>query len=138
MGEREILQKYGDIIDMPHHRSLRHPPLSTTSRAAQFSPFAALTGYNDVLKETRRLTDEKPELTAEVLQEINETLAKVRVGDTVMFTYFVPDELKEGGACVTKKGVIRKIRSYERQLLLEDGTTVPMEEILEIDRENNE
>ena len=93
---------YDDIINLPHHVSTRHPQMSMYDRAAQFSPFAALTGYDDAIQETGRLTEQKIELDEETLEKLDERfqILQEHLGEQpeVRFTYFKPDERKEGGA----------------------------------------
>ena len=129
--------KYDDIINLPHHRSEARPHMSAYDRAAQFSPFAALTGYDDAVEETARLTDEKAELTDDAKELLNAkilTLAQViDTAPTVSITYFVPDRKKEGGAYVTVRGQVTSIDEYERVLVIDRKTTVPIDTIREIE-----
>ena len=94
--------KYDDIIDLPHHVSKVHPQMSIWDRSAQFAPFAALTGHDAAIKETARLTDERLELSDEVIMKLNDQLNMIRdnIGteQEISITYFVPDEKKSGGA----------------------------------------
>lgn len=136
---RTDLHKYDDIIQLPHHVSTRHPRMSLSDRAAQFSPFAALAGHDEAIKETARLTEEwsepdenKKEMLDERLQMIREQLsAKPRI----TFTYFKPDEKKSGGAYLTVTGTVKKIDEYEHQILLEDGTVLPIGYLTEVEGE---
>lgn len=128
---------YDDIINMPHYTSPKRPRMSMEDRAAQFSPFAALTGYGDVIKETARLTDRKIELTDDArsdlddkVQYLKENLEKKPKG---LFTYFLKDKKKEGGAYVEAQGIIKRINEIDRQILLLDGKVIPIEDILEIE-----
>lgn len=111
--------------------------MSMTERAAQFGAFRALTGYEDEIAETARHTERKTELDESAKAEIDAKL--MCIGDCIndrpeiSVTYFVPDERKAGGACLTKNGAVSKIKRYERQLVFEDGTEVPMEDILSIE-----
>ena len=127
---------YDDIIDHPHHVSTQHPRMSMTDRAAQFSPFAALTGYGDVIKETARVTDRKPELSESEKTELDYKLQKVcdYPGEkpTVSITYFVPDLKKAGGSYRTISGQIKKIDDYKKQVVLLDKSTIDIDCILEI------
>ena len=143
-------EKYADIIDLPHHQSDKRPHMPVEDRAAQFSPFAALTGYEDAVKETARLTDERIELDEYSKEALNQQLNKIKeqlqahanaskqgyegqAGQTqIAVTYFVPDERKSGGAYVTVRGVVRKIKESEQLLLMTDGTEIPIPEIIEI------
>lgn len=128
------------MLDMPHHVSTKHPHMSIENRAAQFAPFAALTGYEEQLTETRRRTGQRIELDEGEKQQLDEKLQYVmrndRIHENVAFTYFVPDPYKEGGEYVTKKGKIKKLDSYHKKIILEDLTEIPVEEIIEISCEN--
>jgi len=129
--------KYGDIIYLPHHVSDKQPRMSMVSRAAQFSPFAALTGYDAAIRETGRLTDRRIELSEELLQELDrkQQLLKKNIRDCpeVSVTYFVPDERKQGGAYTTVTGRVKGINPYTRTMTLTDQTSIPMDEILELE-----
>lgn len=141
MHEKSVLQKYGDIIELPHHVSSNHPQMSNSQRAAQFSSFAALTGHNAAIQETARLTDKKIELDEYEQNELNRKLAwlQKRLHDdpankpTVQITYFQPDERKTGGAYVTIAGEVKRILEAEQTVLLTDGQTIPIGDILEIE-----
>ena len=133
-------RRYDDIISLPHHQSSERAHMSLHDRAAQFAPFAALTGYEDQLKETRRRTGQRIELDEGEKRQLDEKLQYVmrndRIRENVAFTYFVPDPYKEGGEYVTKKGKIKKLDSYHKKIILEDFTEIPVEEIIEISCEN--
>jgi hypothetical protein len=131
------MDKYKDIINLPHKQSTKRPHMPLLDRAAQFAPFAALTGYDDAVKETARLTDEKIEMSEENLNVLN-TKYQILVDrldeeHEVTFTYFVPDGAKSGGAYVTKQGIVKKVDDFERLITLCDGTRIPMDDILTID-----
>ncbi|MCR5146070.1 MAG: hypothetical protein K6B70_01805 [Clostridia bacterium] len=128
--------EYDDIINLPHHVSKKHPQMSLEARAAQFAPFAALTGYDEQVKETARLTNERKELADglkmildEKIQEIQKHLSEK---PKVTITYFVPDTRKQGGKYVTATGNIVKIDEYTRHILFENKTKIPIKEIIEI------
>ncbi len=129
-------QDYSDIINLPHHVSENRPHMSMHDRAAQFSPFAALTGYDAAVKETARLTDQRTELDEEMKQNLSERLNLIRENlattPVVEITYFVPDEHKEGGAYNTVTGTVKKIDEFQRLVVLTDGTDIPIDEIVEI------
>lgn len=129
--------QYDDIINLPHHISSTRPRMSMIDRAAQFSPFAALTGYDAAIRETGRLTDRRIELTEEcraVLDRKQHVLMDNLVNHPeVSVTYFVPDGLKSGGAYVTVTGRAKKVDEYQRLLILTDGTKIPLDEILELE-----
>ena len=128
--------KYDQIINLPHHQSKKRKHMSMTERAAQFGAFRALTGYEDEIAETARHTDKKPELDEYAKAEINAKLRYIagHISDrqNVAVTYFLPDERKSGGAYITKKGIVCKIREFERLLVFEDGTEIPIDEITEV------
>ena len=125
--------KYDAIIDHPHHVSAVHPRMSMLNRAAQFSPFAALTGYGDQIAEAARLTDRRIELTEAEEAEIGRKLGAIERGDEVELTWFVPDERKAGGAYVERSGIIRKVDSYGQSLIFTDGTDVPFQYLAKLE-----
>ncbi len=129
-------EEYQDIIGLPHHVSQKRPHMSMTDRAAQFSPFAALTGYDAAVKETARLTEQRMELNEEEQQKISErlTLLKTHLSDSpvVEITWFVPDERKTGGEYNTVTGAVKKLDEFQRTLVMTDGTEIPVEEIVEL------
>ena len=131
-----MTEKYEDIINLPHHVSKTRPQMSMLERAAQFSPFAALNGYDDAVKETGRLTDERIELGDEerdlldrkqlYLQEIIADRPEITV------TFFVPDEKKSGGSYTAITGNLKRVALYERLLVLTDGKKIPLDDIADI------
>jgi hypothetical protein len=127
---------YDDILHLPHHVSEKHPPMSRVDRAAQFSPFAALTGYEAAVEETARLTDRRIELDEGEKAAIDQRLTLVQerlpAPTEVTITYFMPDKKKAGGAYVNVSGTIKKIDDYERAVVLSDGTNIPIDDILHI------
>lgn len=128
---------YDDIIDLPHHVSETHPPMSRADRAAQFSPFAALTGYDAAVRETARVTERRIELDEGVKAELNARLncilEHLSEHPQVSITYFMPDEKKSGGAYRTVTGAVRKLDGFAKTLTLVDGTVVPMEEMVHVE-----
>ena len=128
---------YDDIIDLPHHVSETHSPMSRADRAAQFSPFAALTGYDAAVRETARVTERRIELDEGVKAELNARLncilEHLSEHPQVSITYFMPDEKKSGGAYRTVTGAVRKLDSFAKTLTLVDGTVVPMEEMVHVE-----
>ena len=134
-----MMSNYDDIINLPHHVSATRPQMSMMDRAAQFSPFAALTGYDAAIKETGRLTDEKIELGEEALNILNMKFQMLvdSLDDEpkVTFTYFKPDERKAGGAYVEVTGTVKKVDDFERLIVIQDGTKIPMDDILNIEGE---
>ncbi len=129
----EISHQYDDIIDLPHHISEKHPQMPLIDRAAQFSPFAALTGYDAAIVETARLTGHKRELTEERKQEINLQLsalqARIKTDPAIMVVYYEADARKEGGAYKTVTGSVKKIVPLVGTLKLTDGTAIPFNDI---------
>ena len=126
--------KYDDIINLPHPTSARHPRMPMADRAAQFSPFAALAGHGAAIEETARLTDQKVELTEEGKALLDEKLRLLlETGGEGVFTYFLPDERKDGGAYITTTGKVKKIDPLEGRVVLANGTAIPVEDILEIE-----
>lgn len=128
--------KYDDIIHLPHHESSKRAPMSIYDRAAQFSPFAALTGYEAVIEETGRLTDYQVELDesgkAMVDEKLRLILESIDEQPGVNITYFRPDERKLGGSYATVTGRVKKIDPYEGVLLLTDGAVIPIQRIYQI------
>ena len=127
---------YDDIIDLPHPTSTRHPRMPMANRAAQFSPFAALTGYEDAVQETARQTVARPELTEEEKSHLNAELQalaeKISEHPTVSLTYFQPDERKAGGAFVTAEGAAKKLDRHTGMVILDDGRKIPVENLMSI------
>ena len=132
---------YDDIIHLPHHVSKKHPQMSPMNRAAQFSPFAALTGHGAAIRETARLTDEFIELEEDQKEQLDEQLQQIRENlpknPEVEITYFRPDQRKDGGAYVTVRGKVRQIDEYRRQILFNNGTFVPMDTLFSIAQADN-
>jgi hypothetical protein len=128
--------KYEDIIDLPHHVSYRHPRMSRIDRAAQFAPFAALTGYGAAVEETARLTEGLTELDETARALLNEKLRMLAdfldSEPQITITYFRPDERKTGGSYVTVSGTIKMVDEYARTVVMTDQTVIPMEHIREI------
>lgn len=125
---------YDDILPLPHPTSKTHPRMSRQDRAAQFSPFAALTGYEAVVKETARLTDERAELTEDEMADLDARLRlAMELGTEVTVTWFRPDSKKNGGSYVTTTSRIKKADDLQGVLTMEDGTQIPIQEITTID-----
>ena len=137
MSKEQKNGAYDDIIDLPHHVSDTRPRMSRLDRAAQFSPFAALTGYGAAIKETARLTDERVELGEYELMELNAgihmLMERIEEHPQVEITYFKPDERKDGGAYLTVKSRAKRLNEYERFILLEDETEIPFDDIYKIE-----
>ena len=127
---------YDDIIELPHPTSTKHSRMPISDRASIFSPFAALTGHGDAIQETARLTETKIELdedTKAVLDLKQQILAdKIDEWPEVSVVWFRPDEKKDGGQYITTTGYLKKIYNIERVLRLADGTTIPLDNVLEL------
>ena len=121
---------YEDIINLPHPVSKRHE-----NRAAQFAPFAALTGHQAAIEEAARVTDVRMELDEEMKEQLNVKLQKSvsEPGQRIQIVYYVPDGRKSGGSYMTKTGIVKKIDEYQKILVLEDGSKIPLEDIREIE-----
>lgn len=136
MMKIQVTHEYDDIIHLPHHQSKTRPNMSLIDRAAQFSPFAALTGYDEEVKEAARVTEEKMELSEEMSCKLDEKLRLVKehIGEhpQVSVSYFLPDERKDGGSYVTVTGNVKRIDEYGRQIVMTDGLSIPIEDVAEI------
>lgn len=126
---------YDDIINLPHPTSQKHPRMSLYDRAAQFSPFAALTGHDAAIKETARFTEKQTEQSEDLISRLNEKLQIIsdNPGTEITVTYFMPDERKTGGAYVSHTGIVKKLDAYEHTLVMEDITIIPISQISEIE-----
>ncbi|WP_024736694.1 hypothetical protein [Enterocloster asparagiformis] len=129
--------RYDDIIHLPHHVSRAHPPMPAADRAAQFSPFAALTGHEAAIRETARLTDERAELDENAKAVLDEKLSMIQemlpARPEITVTYFQPDAKKSGGAYVSVTGRVKKLDLYGQCLLMEDGLRIPLGELYDMD-----
>lgn len=128
---------YKDIINRPHPVSTHHRAMSMEERAAQFSPFAALTGYEAAIHETARLTDERIELDDDEKELLNEQLqllaAHIQERPDVKVIFFEPDQTKSGGARKCMTGKLTKIDRYQQKLIFEDKSILPIEQLLHIE-----
>lgn len=131
-------EKYRDMIDLPYPGESKHTRMPVRDRAAQFAPFAALTGFGAVLKETERITEKRIELDEYEKEKLDEKIRLIleekEIHPEVTVTFFVPDEKKDGGAYVTDSGHIKRVDEAEQLLILEEGDKIPMEDIYEISR----
>lgn len=129
-------RKYDDIINLPHHVSKKHPQMSLYARSAQFAPFAALTGYEEAIKEIARETSARIEIDEEMKSVLDSKLQilleKISLKPELSITYFIPDSSKDGGQYVTTEGIIKKIDMYNQYIYLEDSTEIPINEIIDI------
>ena len=128
---------YDDILNLPHHTSAVQPAMPMQNRAAQFAPFAALVGYDALIRETARLTDQKAELDESVKAELNEKLRLLLEllpqQPEVTITYFQPDNRKAGGAYRITSGIVRKFLHSENLLVMMDGSKIPVDAIAALD-----
>ena len=131
-----MTEDYSDIINLPHHVSHNHPQMPMEARAAQFAPFAALTGYDAVIHETARLTDRHVELEEYDNERLNRMFAELMsILDNhpkITVSYFLPDERKAGGSYNTTSGKVMKIDTYEHLLWMDDGTKIPITDIIDL------
>ena len=130
------MEEFDDIINLPHHVSKNHPPMPMMNRAAQFAPFAALTGYDAVIQETGRLTDGFIELDDSKKEQLNRKIAELmeQINERPMVTiiFFKPDERKAGGTYSTISGQLKKVDEFRQLLIMEDETTIPFNCVFDI------
>ncbi len=129
--------QYDDIIHLPRPVSAAHPPMPRSERAAQFSSFAALTGYEDAVAESARLTETRRELDRDALEALDETLRALSAGiaaqPEIELRRFVPDGKKAGGRYETLRARVKKIDEYAALLVLSDGRKIPLDDIVWIE-----
>lgn len=127
--------KYDDIIHLPHHVSETHPQMPMIARAAQFSPFAALSGHGDAIRETARLTDAQRDLDEDIINSLNKTLQEIQeLGHPeVSITYFKPDARKDGGEYLAIDGEVKRIDSVSGTIALSNGMKIPLDSIVNIE-----
>jgi len=129
--------KYDDIIHLPHYVSKKYPQMSMSNRAAQYAPFAALSGYGEAIKETARLTERKKELDADAIEILDRKLMWLRDNLTskpeIILTYYMPDERKYGGHYITLNARIVKIDDYENCISLDSGLKIGVTDIFSIE-----
>ena len=130
---------YKDIINLPHHRSSKHPYMPRYNRAAQFSPFAALTGHDAAVREAARTTDKRVELDEYIKVDLNEKLSIIQeyinCKPEVSIVYFQEDNLKDGGTYLTSTGFVKKIDKYDELVVMENGKKIIIKDIFQIDCE---
>lgn len=129
--------RYEDIINLPHHQSTMRAHMSLHDRAAQFAPFAALTGHEEAIEETARLTDEKVILDENTIEKINQKLYDIvqhlPEKRNVVITYFRPDTLKQGGVYLTDVGSVNKVDENAKKVFMDSGMAIDMEQIVEVE-----
>ena len=130
-------RQYEDIIGLPHPVSQRHPPMARQERAAQFAPFAALAGHGAILREAARQTENRPALSEDAQTALDARLrllaGRLEEHPTVTATYFLPDEKKAGGACVTVSGQVLRLREFPPALCLAGGAEIPLSALLALE-----
>ena len=128
--------RYDEIMELPHHVSKTRPQMPMSDRAAQFAPFAALTGYDSAIKETGRLTNERIELDEEALTALDRKyqllMDTLDEAPEVTIIYFQPDERKAGGQYVSATGTVKKVDTFGRRILLQDGTRIPLDSVYDL------
>lgn len=129
-------RQYDDIINLPHHISKKHPQMSLYARSAQFAPFAALTGYEEAVKETARETNERIDIEDELKSildgKLQIILEQIKNHPEISITYFIADTKKDGGEYVTVTGLVKKVDLYNQYIYLIDNTEIPINEIIDI------
>ena len=137
MADNTGRNPYEDIINLPHHVSPTRPRMSRADRAAQFSPFAALSGYGDAVKETARLTGRRIELDESTKAALDEKLRLLAEGTEdrpeAAVTYFLPDRKKAGGEYVTATGQVKKLDAVTQELVMANGRVIPIADIIEVE-----
>ena len=130
---------YEDIVDLPHHVSRKHPQPTVADRAARFAPFAAITGYEEMVLEEARVTDERIEMDesskAALNEKLNMILEFIDEQPEVSITYFEPDKRKAGGAYVTVTGTVKRIDEYEHLVIMTDGKKINIDDIYNLQGE---
>lgn len=128
--------EYEDIINLPRHISKKHPQMSLEVRSAQFAPFSALTGYDEQIQETSRITNKKKEINEEMKMILDEKLQiiqqEINKKPKITVTYFIPDSKKDGGKYATITGKVIKIDKFKQLIILENKIEIPIKEICEI------
>lgn len=128
---------YEDIVDLPHHISKKHPQPTMADRAARFAPFAAITGYEEMVLEEARVTDDRIEMDesskAALNEKLNMILEFVDEQPEVSITYFEPDKKKSGGAYVNITGIVKRIDEYEHFVIMTDGKKIRIEDIFALE-----
>lgn len=130
------MDKYDDIINLPHYEPKYHPRMSKYKRSAQFAPFAALVGYDEQVQECSRLTDKRLEIDDELKEKINNKLNKlnelIKNSPEVEITYFIPDEKKDGGKYITEIGNVKRIDYINRFIKLTDNKKIILDDVIDI------
>lgn len=125
--------KYDDIIHLRHHISTKHPPMSLQARAAQFSPFAALSGHGDCIREAGRLTDDWVELGEDAAEDLDRKLRELKSGEPARILYFFPDMKKQGGAYLEYEGRVKRVDLVAGKIVFHGGFEIPIELIFDVE-----
>lgn len=129
-------KNYNDIVNLSHHVSQKHIQMSIEERAAQFAPFAALTGFSEEIKEAERLTNERKAIDENLREKLDRKLQIIKnilhINPLVTFTYFVNDLKKEGGDYITVTEKVKRINNYKKVIVLENNIEIPISEIIDI------
>lgn len=124
---------YEDIVNLPSHISKKYPQPTMLERAARFAPFAAITGYEEMVLEEARETEDRIDLDEGTLADLNRRLNMIQESleeePQIKIMYFEPDKRKSGGAYVTITGIVKRIDEYERHMLMADGKKIPIDQI---------
>lgn len=127
---------YEDIIYLPHYEPKNYPRMSSNNRASQFAPFSALTGYEEQVKETARLTNKRMEIDEGLKNVLNNKLQVIQMNiksnPEITIVYFVPDKKKSGGTYISITGNVKKIDTIKELIIMRDNTKIPMNDILSI------
>lgn len=127
------MNEYKDIININNHEpNYKHPRMSIYNRSAIFAPFAALTGYKEVINETSRVVDNKVVLDEDAKNIINNKLINLNDNEEVIIEYFIKDKVKNGGKYIIKKGIIKKIDYIKKQIIMMDKTIILIENIIDV------
>ena len=125
---------YLDILYLEHPTSKYHQRMSNLHRAEQFAPFAALTGFSEQIKETARITKDAINLTEEAKEKLDEQLQKIEIGQEIKIIYFIKDKRKKGGSFEEKIGNLKKIDTYQKQIVFEDKEKINIKDIVKIEK----
>ena len=135
-NDRNDPHRYDDLLNLPHHVSVTHPHMSLYDRAAQFAPFKALTGYEDEVEETARLTDARVDLDEDKIEQLDARLRLLEEhlseSPPVSITFFRPDDRKDGGRYETVSEEVRKIDHIQRNILLRSGQSIAIDNVYDI------
>ena len=136
------MNRYDDMLHLPHHESAMHPKMSRHNRAAQFMPFAALAGFTETIRERGRITSEKMELSQEQKDQIASVLTALREKEKthpyIFVTYFEADKTKDGGAYLDVEGTLHRIDDVTREVILKGGKKIAIDDIFSVHEDDEE